>query len=131
MATPARFVDFLKTHHTIQEYIHNLKYFVVDEADQILNTNMRPDLEYINSALPKKKQTLFYSATVHNADIPKSYFDNEPLEIDTYKDPIKIVKTLTQKYMLVPQYITDCTLIYLLTHLSDSKMCIIFASKCL
>ena len=131
MATPARLVDFIKTQSSLREFIKNVKYFVVDEADQILNTNMKPDLEYISSSLPKEKQTLFFSATVHNADIPPHYFNKTPIEIDAYQDPVKVVKTLTQKYMLVPEYITDCTLVYLLTHLADSKMCIVFAQKCL
>ena len=103
----------------------------MDEADQIINTNMKPDLDFISSSLPKEKQTLFFSATIHNAEINESYFNKKPIEVNTYKDPIMVVKTLTQKYILVPEYITDCTLIYLLAHLSKSKMCIVFVQKCL
>ena len=61
VATPGRLLDLLN-----QGYIHlnHLQVFVLDEADRMLDMGFLPDLKKIIRKLPKKRQSLFFSATM-------------------------------------------------------------------
>ena len=61
VATPGRLEDL----HN-QGYIHveNLEIFVLDEADRMLDMGFIHDVKKILTWLPRKKQTLFFSATM-------------------------------------------------------------------
>lgn len=67
VATPGRLLD-----HINRESMDfsKIKTFVVDEADQILLMGFKNDIEKIESILPKKRQTLCFSATI-NSDVKK------------------------------------------------------------
>ena len=45
----------------------NFEVLVLDEADQLLEMGFRPSIEKILSYLPRKRQTLLFSATVPDA----------------------------------------------------------------
>lgn len=61
VATPGRLLDLMN-----EEYIKfdELKFFVLDEADMMLDFGFLEDVKKISSRLPKKKQTAFFSATM-------------------------------------------------------------------
>lgn len=61
IATPGRLIDLLQ-----QEliYLNRLQFFVVDEADRMMDMGFLPDLKRIMKALPVRKQSLFFSATM-------------------------------------------------------------------
>ncbi|MES2727613.1 MAG: DEAD/DEAH box helicase [Bacteroidota bacterium] len=61
VATPGRLLDLMN-----QKYIHlnNIKMFVLDEADRMLDMGFINDIKKILPKLPPKKQTLFFSATM-------------------------------------------------------------------
>jgi len=61
VATPGRLLDLMN-----QGYIHlnHLQVFVLDEADRMLDMGFLPDLKKIIKQLPKKRQSLFFSATM-------------------------------------------------------------------
>ncbi len=61
IATPGRLIDFLK-----QKVINfkSLNYFVLDEADRMLDMGFINDVNYINNFLPKNRQTMLFSATI-------------------------------------------------------------------
>lgn len=61
VATPGRLLDLMN-----QGYIDlcELEVFVLDEADRMLDMGFLPDLKKIIAALPKKRQSLFFSATM-------------------------------------------------------------------
>ena len=67
VATPGRLLDLMN-----QGYISfsNLKYVVLDEADQMLDMGFIHDVKKIIAKLPQKRQSLFFSATM-----PKSIVD--------------------------------------------------------
>ena len=67
VATPGRLLDLMN-----QGYISfsNLKYVVLDEADQMLDMGFIHDVKKIIAKLPLKRQSLFFSATM-----PKSIVD--------------------------------------------------------
>lgn len=61
IATPGRLLDLMQ-----QGYIklNNIEYFVLDEADRMLDMGFINDIKKVIAKLPEKKQTLFFSATV-------------------------------------------------------------------
>ena len=60
VATPGRLLDLMN-----QGYIklNHIEYFVLDEADRMLDMGFINDIKKIIAKLPAKKQTLFFSAT--------------------------------------------------------------------
>lgn len=61
IATPGRLLDLMK-----QKYIslENVEYFVLDEADRMLDMGLGQDVKKIIAKLPKKRQTMLFSATM-------------------------------------------------------------------
>ncbi len=61
VATPGRLLDLIG-----QGYISldDLKIFVLDEADRMLDMGFIHDIKKLTKLLPKKRQTLFFSATM-------------------------------------------------------------------
>ncbi len=61
LATPGRLVDLLGS--GTAKFPH-LEALVLDEADRMLDMGFLPQIEQILAALPRKRQTLLYSATL-------------------------------------------------------------------
>jgi len=79
VATPGRLLDLIN-----QKFIHlnTVKYFVLDEADRMLDMGMIHDVRRIIAYLPKERQTMFFSATMP-AEIAK-------LSGSILKNPVKV-----------------------------------------
>lgn len=63
VATPGRLVDHIKNSANAIHF-KRIKFLVLDEADRMLTDNFAEDLEVIFDTLPKKRQTLLFSATM-------------------------------------------------------------------
>ena len=61
VATPGRLLD-LMGQETV--FLNRLQVFVLDEADRMLDMGFLPDLKRIIKALPVRRQSLFFSATM-------------------------------------------------------------------
>lgn len=61
VATPGRLVDLMKQGHIS---LSSIKYFVLDEADRMLDIGFLPDIKRVLARLPAQKQTLLFSATM-------------------------------------------------------------------
>jgi len=61
IATPGRMLDLFERGKMM---LNDIKIFVIDEADRMLDMGFIPDVEKIASKLPPMKQTLFFSATM-------------------------------------------------------------------
>ncbi|MEX0822993.1 MAG: DEAD/DEAH box helicase [Balneolaceae bacterium] len=61
VATPGRLIDQNKV---VNIDFSNLEYFVLDEADRMLDMGFLPDIKKIISWIPEKRQTLLFSATM-------------------------------------------------------------------
>ncbi len=61
VATPGRLLDLLSQGILT---LNDIKYFVLDEADRMLDMGFINDIKKIIAQLPKKRQSLFFSATM-------------------------------------------------------------------
>lgn len=61
VATPGRLLDLLNQHHVS---LRDIQFFVLDEADRMLDMGFVHDVKRIISRLPQQRQTLFFSATM-------------------------------------------------------------------
>jgi ATP-dependent RNA helicase RhlE len=79
VATPGRLLDLIE-----QGYVNlkSVKYFVLDEADRMLDMGFINDIRRIIKILPHKRQSLFFSATM-----PKNIVD---LSNTILKNPVKV-----------------------------------------
>ena len=79
VGTPGRTVDLINRK---QLKLSNLKWLILDEADEMLNMGFKDELDKILAVTPKDKQTLLFSATFPKEveSIAKAYLKN-PIEI--------------------------------------------------
>jgi superfamily II DNA/RNA helicase len=62
VATPGRLEDLIER-GTVD--LRRVRILVLDEADRMLDMGFRPPVDRIVSLMPRKRQTLFFSATLH------------------------------------------------------------------
>jgi ATP-dependent RNA helicase RhlE len=61
VATPGRLLDLMNQRHVS---LQDIQFFVLDEADRMLDMGFVQDVRRIIAKLPAKRQTLFFSATM-------------------------------------------------------------------
>jgi ATP-dependent RNA helicase RhlE len=95
VATPGRLLDLMN-----QGFIdlRSIRYFVLDEADRMLDMGFIQDIKRILPKLPKEKQTLLFSATMPEAIalLSKSILHN-PKRIDI--SPVSSVVETIEQYI--------------------------------
>lgn len=87
VTTPGRMFDFLHQRHVA---LHQVEILVLDEADHMLDLGFIKDIQDVMRHLPKKRQTLFFSATI-NEKIKKLAYSLvvNPIRIQiSPKDPV-------------------------------------------
>ena len=108
VGTPGRIIDHLDK-GTLD--LSELKYLVLDEADEMLKMGFAEDVETILADTPDDKQVALFSATMPAAirRISQQYL-NDPAEI-TVKSRTTTSSTITQRYLMVsyPQKIDALT----------------------
>ena len=98
VGTPGRVIDHLEK-GTLD--LTNLKYLVLDEADEMLKMGFQEDVERILRDTPGDKQVALFSATMPGSirRISKQYLNN-PVEI-TVKSKTSTASNITQRYIQV------------------------------
>lgn len=83
VATPGRLIDLIERKAINLEEI---KYVVLDEADEMLNMGFQEDIEFILQNTPKKEATWLFSATMPNEirKVSKRYM-TDPFEVTVGK----------------------------------------------
>ncbi len=61
IGTPGRVIDLIKRKKL---KLNNIKYLILDEADEMLNMGFKEDIDIILEETPKDKQSLLFSATM-------------------------------------------------------------------
>jgi ATP-dependent RNA helicase RhlE len=111
IATPGRLLDHMRQPYT---RLGGLEVLVLDEADRMLDMGFLPDIRRILRALPVKRQTLFFSATMPEPIVA--------LTRDMLKNPVTIslqrkaapAAGITQAVYPVPQDLKSALLVALL-----------------
>lgn len=97
-ATPGRLLDLMQ-----QGYIklNNVRHFVLDEADNMLDMGFIHDVKRILPKLPSKKQTLLFSATMPDSinKLAKNMLNN-PVRVEV-TPAASVVETISQKVFAV------------------------------
>ncbi len=98
VGTPGRIMDHLEK-GTLD--LSQLRFLVLDEADEMLKMGFAEDVETILAGTPADKQVALFSATMPTQirKIAKKYL-NDPVEI-TIKTKTTTVATTTQRYLRV------------------------------
>ncbi|HLZ76402.1 DEAD/DEAH box helicase [Phenylobacterium sp.] len=128
IATPGRLLDHFQRGKLLMTGVQML---VVDEADRMLDMGFIPDLERIFQLTPKKKQTLFFSATMP-PEITRltKQFLNDPVRIEASR-PATTAETITQYLVRIPT--TDQkakrTALRMLIERDDVKNGIVFCNR--
>ena len=79
IATPGRLLDLIQQKHLS---LAEVEIFVLDEADRMLDMGFINDIKKVLTLLPKKRQTLFFSATMPS--------DIENLAQSMLTDPVRV-----------------------------------------
>lgn len=111
IATPGRLLDIIRGR---EKAFANIEFLVLDEADRMLDMGFVPAIRQIVRLLPRKRQTLFFSATL-SREIEKLtgefLTDPETVEIGRRSNP---ADTVTQCAHEVPQHLKPGLLLHLL-----------------
>jgi superfamily II DNA/RNA helicase len=125
IATPGRMIDLFERGNIL---LSDIKIFVIDEADRMLDMGFIPDIERIVALLPKMRQTLFFSATMP-PEI-KRLADNflmNPREVSV-SPPASMAETVTHAMTIVQQDDKRSALRHLLKT-EDVKNALIFCNR--
>uniref|UniRef100_A0A8B9EQL1 RNA helicase n=1 Tax=Anser cygnoides TaxID=8845 RepID=A0A8B9EQL1_ANSCY len=134
IATPGRLADHLRSSNTFS--LKKLKFLVLDEADRLFEqgcADFTADLEVILEAVPARRQTLLFSATLTDTlSELKSLAMNKPFFWEAASE-VRTVDELDQRYLLVPEAVKDAYLVHLIQTFQDEHedwSVIIFTKTC-
>lgn len=83
--------------------LSNVKYFVLDEADEMLKEGFKEDITIINNLIPNNKQTLLFSATISKDILTLSKTIMEDYEFISVKDKDKSSVNIEQYYLIMKE----------------------------
>ena len=115
VATPGRLIDLALTKIL---RLKNIKQFVIDEMDEMLNLGFRSQIVTILDLLPEKRQNILFSATTNDdIEIIINEFFVEPQKIEIVRSGTPLEK-INQLAYATPNYYTK---VNLLNHLLDTN----------
>merc|ERR1712013_965948 len=105
VSTPGRLLDHLQ--NTKDFLYKNLQCLIIDEADRILDVGFEEEMKKIIKLLPKKRQTMLFSATTtkKTEDLVAVALKKEPIYIgieEKNKGNMATVAGLEQGYVVTP-----------------------------
>ena len=108
VATPGRLLDLINQGHVD---IGRVEFFVLDEADRMLDMGFIRDIKKVLNLLPKRRQNLLFSATMPNsiADLAGSFLNNsimidvspEEITVDRIEQKIMFIRSVDKRRLLV------------------------------
>lgn len=129
VATPGRLLDHLE--NTEGFVFHNLQMLIIDEADMILRVGFEEEMNKILKLLPKKRQTVLFSATQTKKveDLCRVSL-KDPVVIDVeVKSENSTVARLDQGYVLVDAA-QKFRLLFTFLRKNLKKKVMVFMSSC-
>ena len=123
VGTPGRVLDLLGRGNLV---LGQLSWFVLDEADEMLNMGFIPDVRQILSQVPEQRQTALFSATMP-PEIRRlsQQFLQDPVTV-TVKQPQAAPSRINQIAYKVPRRWARATILQAVLELEDPQSAIIF-----
>lgn len=94
VSTPGRLMDHIMNKNV---KLSNVKFLVLDEADEMLLMGFKDQLEYVIAKIPEERTTLLFSATINEEvkEIAEKYLNNpENIEIEFEENPLEKIEQL-------------------------------------
>jgi ATP-dependent RNA helicase RhlE len=126
VATPGRLIDLMEQRHVSLELV---EFFVLDEADRMLDMGFMRDVKRILPHLPAKRQSLFFSATMPS-EIQKlaATILNQPKKVEV-APPSTTSSQVKQRVMFVEKSSKTDLLLHLLKDNSFNKVLVFVEMK--
>ncbi len=123
IATPGRLID-LKNQGFVD--LSCVRFFVLDEADRMLDMGFSPDIHRIAGYLPEKRQTMLFSATIDDA-VEKSIGKllSNPVRVEVARRG-EVADTVKQSLIRIPHALKPALLVALLKEKGSPRV-IVFA----
>lgn len=124
IATPGRFWDLYKKGTIITKQI---KYFVIDEADRMMDMGFMPQVNQILEIVPRKRQNMLFSATMpdHVRKLSEDFLEF-PMEVEVTPQSTP-AETVDQYIFYIPNIRTKIEMLHhLLRSNDDLKKVIVF-----
>lgn len=131
IATPGRLAHLIEEHPEDVKGLRRVKFLVMDEADRLLTDSFGDHLGTCLQALPEKRQTLLFTATVTDAvrSLQEKKTDVVLHELDKL-DNVVVPERLTLQYILTPVAIKESLLVSMLTNEQfKDATCMIFVNR--
>jgi superfamily II DNA/RNA helicase len=125
VATPGRLLDILRKK---QISLSDLEFFVLDEADKMLDLGFANELDLILENLPKNRRNLFFSATYPQKILEVVAKISDDVVQINIEDETPIVENITQRAILVNQEKRNPLLQHLLKT-NNFKQVLVFVSN--
>ncbi|MGL5519941.1 MAG: DEAD/DEAH box helicase [Metamycoplasmataceae bacterium] len=97
IGTPGRINDLLKQKHLD---ISKIRFFVLDEADELLKIGFKKEIEEIISYLPKKRTNFFFTATFDNKTKDLANIITSNAETIQVSEGLSTSKTIEQFFLI-------------------------------
>ena len=126
VATPGRLLDLIG-----QGYVSlsDIRFFVLDEADRMLDMGFIHDIKRILPLLPKERQTLFFSATMPSDIVTlANSMLHDPVHV-TVTPPASVVETISQSVLFAEKAEKRELLISLLRQRSEGSVLVFSRTK--
>lgn len=123
VATPGRLIDQIKV---LNIDFKNIRFLVLDEADRMLDMGFLPDVKKIIDKMPKKRQTMLFSATM-----PKEL---QKLMNSVMIDPVKVqieASTTSKRVDQRAYFVPPRKKMELVQHILDTEewtSCLVFSA---
>ena len=125
VATPGRLLDILSKK---QIDLSNIDFFVVDEADKMLDLGFTEELEKILEVLPQKRQNLLFSATYPEKMLKiASKITSNPTSIEIEETPV--VNTINQRAISINKENRSALLQYLIKNNKWERVLVFMANN--
>jgi ATP-dependent RNA helicase RhlE len=123
VATPGRLLDLIGQKHIS---LNHITHFVLDEADRMLDMGFIHDIKRLLPMLPKRKQTLFFSATMPAAiaELSKSILF-KPLKVEV--TPVASVVDLIDQHLYFVEKPDKSDLLFTLLKQDKERSVLVFS----
>lgn len=126
VATPGRLIDIIKKQ---QIDLNSLEFFILDEADKMLNLGFDEELDFILDNIPKNRQNLLFSATYPEKILKViSKISKNPVDVSIEFEE-DVVEKIQQRAIKVNLENRSSLLRHLIKSLKLEKVLVFMANK--